>query len=259
MDCDLVFDIGMNDGDDTAYYLSRAHRVVAVEADSRLVIRARERFSAIPPERLTIVDAALADRPGLVDFWINEEKSYFNSLQASVAGCNGMRTHKTVVESITLPDLFQQFGVPYYLKCDIEGGDIHCVRGLSAVVDPPQYLSVEATSLELLMLMWRAGYTKFKIVDQLAHNYRLKWNNETLLGRIKGSFQHCCISLDRRVLKTPRAHSRTSSGPFGEESPGDWLTFEDVAYEWLHREKGYANRGHLNPRSWWDFHAKLEN
>ena len=42
---ELVFDIGMHNGDDTAYYLSRGYRVLAVEANPSLCASARERFA----------------------------------------------------------------------------------------------------------------------------------------------------------------------------------------------------------------------
>lgn len=33
MDRDLVYDVGMHNGDDTAFYVSQGYRVVAIEAD----------------------------------------------------------------------------------------------------------------------------------------------------------------------------------------------------------------------------------
>jgi hypothetical protein len=40
----LVYDVGMNNGDDTAHYLECGYRVVAIEADPLLVRNARQRF-----------------------------------------------------------------------------------------------------------------------------------------------------------------------------------------------------------------------
>ncbi len=40
----LVFDAGMNNGDDTAYYLFRGFDVVAIEANPALCARARRRL-----------------------------------------------------------------------------------------------------------------------------------------------------------------------------------------------------------------------
>jgi 16S rRNA A1518/A1519 N6-dimethyltransferase RsmA/KsgA/DIM1 with predicted DNA glycosylase/AP lyase activity len=48
---DLIYDVGMNNGDDTAYYLRRGFRVVAIEADTRLVRCAAERFRALNHRR----------------------------------------------------------------------------------------------------------------------------------------------------------------------------------------------------------------
>lgn len=41
----IVFDVGMNNGDDSAYYLSKGYRVIAVEANPALVEKARIRFA----------------------------------------------------------------------------------------------------------------------------------------------------------------------------------------------------------------------
>lgn len=40
----LIYDVGMNNGDDTAYYLWRGFRVVAIEATPELVATAANRF-----------------------------------------------------------------------------------------------------------------------------------------------------------------------------------------------------------------------
>ncbi len=49
---------------------------------------------------------------------------------------------------------------------------------------------------------------------------------------------------------------RGSSGPFGEETPGEWHEAEAVAYDWLHLKTGHPQLSRLSPRGWCDFHAK---
>ena len=59
---DLIYDVGLNTGQDTDYYLKKGYRVVAFEAEPRNVEYCRERFadtrrggrgqSADPPFRL---------------------------------------------------------------------------------------------------------------------------------------------------------------------------------------------------------------
>jgi FkbM family methyltransferase len=56
-----IFDIGMYDGADTAYYLECGYHVVAVEANPGLVDNAKRRFGAeIASGQLTCVNAAIS-------------------------------------------------------------------------------------------------------------------------------------------------------------------------------------------------------
>src|SRR5262245_6208551 len=58
---DLIYDVGMNNGDDTAYYLRRGFRVVAIEADTRLAKYAGERFGTqISSGQLRILNIGIA-------------------------------------------------------------------------------------------------------------------------------------------------------------------------------------------------------
>ena len=41
----VIYDFGMNNGDDVAYYLLKGHRVVGVEANSDLCAEVEERFA----------------------------------------------------------------------------------------------------------------------------------------------------------------------------------------------------------------------
>src|SRR5271156_4683019 len=53
----LIYDVGMNNGDDSAYYLRNCFDVVAIEAHPVLVEQARNRFAKeIDDGRLTILD-----------------------------------------------------------------------------------------------------------------------------------------------------------------------------------------------------------
>src|SRR5579871_6024138 len=59
---DLVFDVGMHRGEDTAYYLHKGYRVVAFEANPSLIEHARIRFrEELESGRLTIVPGAITE------------------------------------------------------------------------------------------------------------------------------------------------------------------------------------------------------
>lgn len=254
---DLVFDIGMHNGDDTQWYLVNGFQVVGVEANPSLVRAATKRFSpAIASGRLAIENCAIFNHEGVTSFWVNEELDAWSAVDRAVGGRLGTRCHEITVPCMRLSKLLKKYGVPYFLKSDIERADRFGLEELDPK-DLPRYVSVEAHELDYLLLLWKLGYRKFKIVDQMRLNSTFPlFSNEHFHTRM---LKHVCWYLDRAKNKFARnlKYSPWGSGPFGEKAEGPWRSFEDVAYEFLHHSKGYAKRGTLNPRSWFDFHAKL--
>ena len=220
----LVFDIGMHRGEDTEFYLSRGCNVVGIEANPTLVSQLREKFATeIANGRVQIVDKAIADTPGRVAFTIDASHSIWGSISPSfiernqhlVDASSAAATNQVVeVESTTLDELIRVYGTPYYMKVDIEGMDMACVRGLHNCRSKPRYLSIESavtsavtsveTGFDELAHLWTLGYRSFKYVDQ------------SELARLDGS------TLDREGPSMRYKYRSDSSGPFGEESPGTW-------------------------------------
>ncbi|HXE53786.1 MAG TPA: FkbM family methyltransferase, partial [Tepidisphaeraceae bacterium] len=90
MDPQLIYDVGMNNGDDTAYYLSKGYRVVAIEADPVLVEQATHRFaSEIAAERVTILNVAVAPTDGTARFWTSPTMRIWNSFNREIATREG--------------------------------------------------------------------------------------------------------------------------------------------------------------------------
>ena len=80
MSAELIYDVGMNNGDDTAYYLARGHRVVAIEANPILAREGGVRFRGeIAAGRLTILNVGVSDREGEFPFWICDTLSEWSS------------------------------------------------------------------------------------------------------------------------------------------------------------------------------------
>jgi FkbM family methyltransferase len=251
----VVFDVGMNNGDDSAYYLSRGYAVVAIEANPILADRARHRFEKeIAAGQMWIEEVGIGDQSGNANFWINDERDVFSSFYHARAARNGMKCHAIRVACTSLDTLLKKYGVPYYLKLDVEGNEASCLRCLDSF-PLPQYVSVEAENLEYLQLLWQLGYREFAIADQMRHNSNLPdFDNETILSRVA---KQSCSFADRfknRFTRVP--FPRGCSGPLAEEARFKWGTFEEVAYNWLHLYFGHSNRGTLSRSSWYDFHAR---
>ena len=72
----VVFDVGMHDGNDTAFYLHQGCAVLAVEADPTLVAAAAHRFAAeIEAGQLFILSVGIAAKNGEATFWICDDHS----------------------------------------------------------------------------------------------------------------------------------------------------------------------------------------
>ncbi|HQT44071.1 MAG TPA: hypothetical protein PLD79_08715, partial [Halothiobacillus sp.] len=92
----LVYDVGMNNGDDCAYYLAKGYRVVAIEANPILCDYVRMRFNAeIAAQRLVVLNTGIAGEPGQLPFYMHRSNSVLSTFQPA-----GERVGYTA----TLPD-----------------------------------------------------------------------------------------------------------------------------------------------------------
>lgn len=254
---DLIFDVGMNHGDDTAYYLSRNFRVVGVEANPVLAAECRNKFAeAVNSGRLFVESVGIEEKCGTEKFYVNDNNDGWSAFDRE-EGTRGGKFHVIDVPCVTFSDLLVKHGVPFYLKIDIERNDRYCLQALNPS-NLPKYVSVEAQDLEHLLVLWRLGYRNFKVIDQMRHNSRLpNFSNESLIPRALKRARWYLDRLDTKLRRGSLLYHPGGSGPFAEDTVGPWLPLEDVVYDWLHHHRGHHNRGTLDPRTWHDFHAKL--
>lgn len=168
---DLIYDLGMHHGLDTEYYLRKGFRVVALEARSDFCTDVCVRFAAeVEAGRLTVVQAALAPRGGeTISFWLNPVKDDWGSVHYDYAAKGGHALQEIRVPTVTLSELFDRHGVPRYLKCDIEGMDDECARQLLADGRRPDFVSMEAITLDLITTLGACGYDRAQLVNQVFH------------------------------------------------------------------------------------------
>ena len=145
---DLIYDVGMNDGCDTAYYLQRGYRVVAIEAIPELCAQAATRFkSAIEQQRLTILNVAISNRSGEAEFWVSNTHPELSSLQPDSFGLSASTARPITVPAQTFDSILRRYGSPHYLKIDIEGSDQLCLEALAGNPDRPHYIRCHARML----------------------------------------------------------------------------------------------------------------
>lgn len=275
-----IYDVGMNNGDDAAYYLHEGFNVVAIEADPLLCEQAEKRFqSYVDNKQLTILNIGIGAASGAMDFWVCENKSVFSSFNKEVASRNNYSVHAVSVQVETLDAVFEEYGVPYFLKVDIEGNDKYCLDALLPE-HSPQYISVEDNgSIANLEKMHRLGYSHFKFISQ--YNYLPVEINpcpETIEFKKKFKFSlsnQLSSRIFRKLIRSKiykkynplyqatRYHfPEGASGPFGEHTLGSWLTFEEA----LDTHQHFRNMFESNQPSifwgakgysfWMDIHGK---
>jgi FkbM family methyltransferase len=230
----LIYDVGLHSGADTDFYLRKGFDVVGIEANPSLCRHCEERFSAeIAEKRLTIVNRAISETPGTIDFFVNEKKSLWGTADPDLMEryeALGAASHKIQVRSTTMADIFDEHGTPYYMKVDIEGYDHLCLKALVGRSEMPKYISVEASgtssaaTMHQLDLLKRLGYSKFQIVLQ---------NNV---------YRHVCPWPSREGKYVDYEFGAGTSGLFGRELPGRWIDYDQVvrSYRWIYWNMGFV-------------------
>lgn len=225
----LVYDIGMHKGNDTDFYLKKGFNVIAVEANPVLVEKVLIKFKKeIKSGQLIIINKAIAPK-GLkeVEFFVNDKKDDWGTILPDWNRSMGGTYQSVIVETTTLDEIIEKFGLPYYIKIDIEGADILCLETLVRKNVIPKHLSIEllnpnnfknkdVDALAIFSILYVIGYRRFKVSDQSKNNFLTP-----PFPSLEGNFVD--FSFDGE-----------SSGLFGKELDLDEFTIDEVAKMYLH-------------------------
>lgn len=273
MNSDLVYDFGLHKGEDTAFYLAKGFRVVAFEANPDLTESCRARFaSEIAAGRLTIAEGAVAPASaGDTLTFFRNERSVWGTIDTDWVERNerfGARSRKITVQRIDVAEIIRKFGMPFYMKIDIEGADRLILEILASFTERPKYISIESTNSDFnefvadCELLRGLGYGRFKAVQQ-----------EYIPGR-RGRFRRLNGQSFDYVFPND------ASGPFGEEIDQEWLGYDKLmqAYRDIYRKYRWLGAGSVVSRipglnrllwhvgkwtntglpGWYDTHAVLQ-
>jgi FkbM family methyltransferase len=216
----LVYDIGAHLGEDVDLYRKLGYDVVAVEANPALADKLRTRFADdIAGGHCTVVECAVAETAGTATFYVNDHLSVWGTLEAWRNERNlemGTSSVAIDVECRPLADLFAEYGVPDFVKIDVEGVDAQVVQSMLDAPRVPRMLSMESSENSIddvaaeLDVLYRLGYREFKVVRQGLHRLRgTRWRS------VSGTVVH-------------HAFSSASSGPPPDLVRGRWLTREQA-------------------------------
>jgi len=238
----LIVDLGMNDGSDTFFYLKKDFNVVAVEANPLLARQVESLLGRfVRADRLRIINKGVTDSASddHLDFYINHKRSEWSSFVRDIGCRDGTPFSVARIAMIPIKELFREFGTPYYLKIDIEGFDQRIVNALSDLPLRPRFISVEEAGVGIVDALHRIGANDFKLVSQ-KNIPAIQLPFPAREGR------HC-----RHYFVGG------SSGPFGEETPGEWQPYDRFRSFYLSSVRDEQDKMVGDSSDWFDIHARF--
>lgn len=224
---DLIFDVGLHKGEDAAFYLRKGFRVVGIDANPELIEKTRQRFNGDP--RIKIINGAIERGKGTVTFYM-DASSVWGTTDPQWAERNrhlGSSQTELTVPILDIRSIFEERGVPYYLKLDIEGRERVFLSAMFGLTEKPPFLSMESEKVSFrklvgdLRTLRALGYRRFQIVQQ----------------------KHIPDSTIKTVDRQGNAISHTfepdASGPFGDDLPGRWMSFAETVTRYVPIFIGY--------------------
>ena len=226
---DLIYDLGLHKGEDTNFYLAKGFRVIAFEADPDLVQACREQFSTeLESGQLTIVEGAIVEQPesDTITFYKNKAVTVWGTIDPVWKDRNARMGWESVEITVPVVDFsacLEKYGIPYYIKIDIEGADRFSLQKLGEFEQRPDYVSIESSKISLseidieLDILDSLGYNQFKAAQQA----------------IVTSMCAPVPAKEGKDIDFQLAHD--SSGLFGKELPGAWQSRAQIqrVYRWI--------------------------
>jgi FkbM family methyltransferase len=256
MDETLIYDVGAHKGEDTEFYLKKGFRVVAIEAMPEFCESISNRFSEyVKSGALSVVNLAVSNSPGDISFYVDDRVSEWGTTNQDWSERNknfGAGMGRTLtIRAAKLADIVKEHGIPRYCKIDIEGNDLEALASLENLSELPQFVSIESDKssgkklIEGFETFERLGYRKYRIIDQ-----SLVYLQKCPMAPKEGKF------VDWRFKSG-------SSGLFGNELPGTWVSALEAIEIYKGIFRGYAINGDLGlfgggPKSMFNMVGKIQ-
>lgn len=225
----IIYDVGANNGDNIPYYLLRADKVVAVEANPALCGAIESKYAnEIRRGRLVLESCVVTTDAAENEVIFHLHNTYHVLSQLPPPPVQDLSKFTRIkLPAKPIRDLIQKHGNPYYLKLDVEHYDVPLLKSIFAHGVHPPFISAEAHSLEVFLTLVReGGYKAFKLVD--GPTVSTTYADRLLAPNVRYSFPF------------------HSAGPFGDDLDGYWSTvdhfFRLLAFEGLGHKDIHATK-----------------
>lgn len=171
---DLVFDIGANEGNYTNIFVDIGCKVVSVEPQERCISQINERTKG----KCTTLQCACGAKSGEKAILIrcNTDPCTTLSIEWIEHVCKIMPSWMiwiptNEVKIISLDDMIKIFGIPKYIKIDVEGYEYEVIKGLS-------------TSIDIISFEYSKAYLEptYKVIERLKSLSEYEYNDFIEVG-----------------------------------------------------------------------------
>jgi FkbM family methyltransferase len=162
----MIFDIGANSGSYSKEYTKNGFKVIAVEPQKQLCNRITEE----QPDTI-VINALVGRSPEPLDFFIcNADTLSTSSIDWMTKGRFANQyswQYAGKIPCISLDQLIQKYGIPFYIKIDVEGSEVDVLSSLTKKADC--LLSFEwveefkQNAMDAIDYLKSIGYTQFWI------------------------------------------------------------------------------------------------
>jgi len=230
-----IFDIGANKGQNLSYFLDKADIVIAIEANTNLVKQIKSDFKQfIDNEKLIVENVALTDDENVknIDFYISKVNDVLSTLYPDDKSKFYKQEVRCEKASLLINKYLKKYDISQieYIKIDIEGADDLVLNDLLKNNILCENLSVECHKSEVLELLLNSKFKSFKFVE--GGDVTFKQNIEII------------NKLNEKKIINFDIHS---SGPYGDDIPGDYYDKNSILTYFLNKGLG-----------WKDIHCSLK-
>jgi FkbM family methyltransferase len=200
---DLVFDVGAHAGNRVRAFAALGCRVVALEPQPDFAWLLRALCGRLP--RVTVVEAAVADVAGRRSLSVSERTPTVTTLATDWRDARSgdpdfdrvQWNQQIEVETTTLDRLIGQFGVPAFIKIDVEGSEPAVLAGLGRAVPALSFEYLPRALQEL-----QACLTRLIALGPYQFNWSVGESNQLASDRWLDASELLT------TLRTPAAHGR---------------------------------------------------
>tara|TARA_Y100000813_G_scaffold154693_1_gene114798 strand:+ start:174 stop:944 length:771 start_codon:yes stop_codon:yes gene_type:complete len=187
----LIFDVGANIGSKSVIFSHIAKRVIAFEPTDQCVYILKNR---ILKSNVEIVQCALSNENSIKSFYEVEDDSAYSSLSNKHIDnrvSKDLNVSSKSIKTYTLDYFIDNYGIPSFIKIDVEGYEKEVIYGLTNPVklisfesNLPEFLSESIDVINYLDKISSGNY-KYNYSsegDLLINNFV---NKETIINRVK--------------------------------------------------------------------------